>query len=111
MPTKEIRGRRALIKAVGATQTEADFQADILKLARQLGWLAYHTHDSRRSPEGFPDLVLCRPPEVLFIELKTATGRLTNGQREWFKALVESNRVTAAVFRPADWDEIVEVLK
>jgi hypothetical protein len=41
---------------------EADFQATIVETARTLGWLIYHTHDSRRSSPGFPDLVLVRPP-------------------------------------------------
>ena len=39
---------------------EADFQAQVVKLALLLGWKVYHTHDSRRSREGFPDLILIR---------------------------------------------------
>src|SRR5688572_19177552 len=42
------------------TQTERAFQAQVVKYARLMGWTAYHTHDSRRSQAGFPDLVLVR---------------------------------------------------
>ena len=40
--------------------TEKKFQAAVLQIANMYGWLAYHTHDSRRSAPGFPDLVLVR---------------------------------------------------
>ncbi len=41
---------------------EKPFQAQVVELARLSGWLTYHTHDSRRSQSGFPDLVLVRAP-------------------------------------------------
>lgn len=34
------------------TMTEAQFQSAIITLATRLGWMHYHTHDSRRSPAG-----------------------------------------------------------
>lgn len=37
---------------------EKVFQAQVLDLAHLSGWLCYHTHNSRRSAPGFPDLVL-----------------------------------------------------
>lgn len=66
--------------------TEKAWQGQVLDLARQHGWAAWHFHDSRRQVErdgqrflvgdndakGFPDLVLAHPRwGVAFVELKT----------------------------------------
>ena len=62
--------------------TERQFQRQVLDLARLCGYRAYHTHDSRRSQPGFPDIVLVNPERrhTLFVELKTSTGRVTAGR-------------------------------
>lgn len=73
------------LKATG----EAAFQQQILQLAAYYGWRAYHTHDSRRSQAGFPDLVLVRGPELIFAELKTEKGRASGAQQDWIRALME----------------------
>ena len=39
-------------------QTEDQWQSAVIEYARLMGWLVYHTHDSRHSEKGFPDLVL-----------------------------------------------------
>lgn len=61
---------------------ESDFQRTVIEMAQHLGWLCYHTYDSRRSQEGFPDLVLVRD-RVLFVELKSERGKQSPAQREW----------------------------
>jgi hypothetical protein len=83
--------------------SEAALQALILDAARWTGWFVYHTHDSRRSQPGFPDLVLVHRDtgRVLFRELKTDKGKLTPAQREWLGYL--SIQHDAGVWRPADW--------
>ncbi|MCC6312227.1 MAG: hypothetical protein IT345_15125, partial [Trueperaceae bacterium] len=60
---------------------ERDFQALVVQLARLRGWRVYHTFDSRRSPAGFPDLVLARPPRLVIAELKSEKGRVADEQR------------------------------
>ena len=40
--------------------TEAQLQEMVVARSKALGWLVYHTYDSRRSASGFPDLVLAR---------------------------------------------------
>lgn len=81
--------------------TERHLQDNIVRLAKLLGWLCYHTHDSRKSTAGFPDLVLVRqyrqPGRALFAELKTERGRLSPAQETWCHAL------GAHIWRPSDW--------
>lgn len=90
---------------------EKPWQDDVLKLAAYGGWeLRYHTFDSRRSTAGFPDLVLVRVPEILYVELKTDKGRLTKEQRAWLDALGACGQ-ECYVWRPRDLEEVVERLK
>src|SRR5687767_3407358 len=80
--------------------SERELQAQVIELARMVGWLVYHTHDSRRSEPGFPDLVMVheRSGALLFAELKTTTGRVTMEQDRWLRALAV--RGYAFVWRP-----------
>lgn len=83
--------------------TEAQLQASVMDLSRQLGLYVYHTHDSRRSAKGFPDLVIVGNA-VLFRELKGAalSARPTIEQHEVLTRLTEA-RADAGIWRPADW--------
>lgn len=85
--------------------------AQVMQLAHLYKWKVYHTHDSRRSPAGYPDLTLCRGSRLAYAELKTAKGRLTREQQEWLTALSEVPNVEAYCWRPSDWDEIVRLLR
>ena len=97
---------------VAKEMTEGVLQEKVIRLARSLGWLVYHTHDSRRSVKGFPDLVLVHPRRgVLWRELKTMKGRLTAEQTEWLTELGAAGQ-DAKVWRPDQWvsDEIAKEL-
>ena len=89
--------------------SEKEFQAQVVQLARLLGWRVYHTHDSRRSPAGFPDLVLVRNC-ILFVELKTDCGTVKLEPTEWIEAIVAAGG-TAAIWRPKDWKQIEAILR
>ena len=90
--------------------SEAQHQAAVVELAQMHNWLVYYVPDSRRSPAGFPDLVLVRPPQVLFVECKTDKGTLRPEQREWMEALSRCNSVQVWVWRPSDWPKIEAML-
>lgn len=89
---------------------EKDWQAQVVELAQLYRWRVYHTYDSRRSHEGWPDLILARPPELLAVELKTDTGRLRPAQREWLDTLTACH-VEIAVWRPRDFEAVHSRLK
>jgi hypothetical protein len=92
------------------TPTEKEFQRQVVQLARLLGWMAYHTYDSRRSTPGFPDLVLVKPPKVIFAELKVGRRRPTVPQLVWLQSLASSGQ-DVRLWRPTDWPEIERLLK
>lgn len=99
--------------------SEADLQSAILDLAQLRGWRCVHFRPARnkagwRTPlqgdPGWPDLTLCRPPRLLALELKSASGRVEPDQQAWLDAL-ERCGVEARVVRPRDWlDGTVEAL-
>lgn len=91
--------------------TEAQFQRQITDLADITGWAWYHTHDSRKSPVGYPDLTLLRGASVIILEVKTETGKLRAGQQDWIDRWAQVPGVIAAVVRPADWERIAEWLR
>lgn len=88
--------------------TEKQFMAQVVQLAKLRGWLVYHTFDSRRSTQGFPDLVLVRGPILLFVELKVR-AKISIYQTMWNDALIEAG-AHAVVWRPEDWPQIEDVL-
>lgn len=92
-----------------SAQSEAAFQTQVIQLAKFYNWMCYHTHDSRRSAPGFPDLVLLRPPEALFVELKSEKGRTRPEQRDWMSAL-HACGMEVHLWRPADFDVLHERL-
>ena len=92
--------------------SERDFMHQVVTLARLTQWRVYHTFDSRRSEPGFPDLVLLKPPQLLFTELKNEGGKLTVEQAEWLESLrLVKGSPLVKLWRPSDWDAIVATLQ
>jgi hypothetical protein len=89
--------------------SEKMWQAKVVAAAKWLGWSVYHTHDSRRSEPGFPDLVLVRDDRLMFAELKSATGRVTKAQREWLDRLAVC--AECHVWRPNEWSTVLAALQ
>lgn len=101
--------------------SEAQLQTAVIDLAHTFAWRACHFRPARteqgwRTPvaadgAGFVDLVLVRD-RVVFVELKSSTGRQTHDQRAWMVAL----RAASAEYHlwaPADWSsgEIERILR
>ena len=100
-------------------ELEAGFQAAVIQLAHSQHWSVFHARTSRTSSGayvtavsgdgiGWPDLVLVRGC-ILFLELKTDTGRLSLAQRAWGDRLNDAG-ADYAIWKPQDWSEIVKEL-
>lgn len=92
------------------TLPEAGWQQTVVDTAQAYGWWVHHHFDSRRSTAGWPDLVLLRPPEAIFVELKTDAGRIRPEQREVLAAL-EACGLETHIWRPRDFYEMAERLR
>ena len=89
--------------------TEAQFQKAVIDMGTRLGWTIWHDNDSRRNDPGFPDLVCVHPKHgLMFVELKTAHGRIRKEQQAWIDLLDEAG-VWVLVWRPANMEVIEEV--
>lgn len=84
--------------------SERQLQDQIIELAKRMGFIVYHTHDSRRSEAGFPDLVLVHPKQLRIVwrELKSETGTTTPEQKVWISTLSLVGE-DVDVWRPRDW--------
>ena len=106
--------------------TETEFANELLKWAKVWGWRRFHVRNSGyggksyvQGDKGFPDLVLVRPPRLIFAELKIEKKKVAPEQQEWLDALDECEvepygmpgpSCETYVWRPDDWDRIVQVL-
>jgi hypothetical protein len=100
---------------------EDHFQRDVVTYAESHGWLWNHNPDSRKSKAGLPDLILVRclgngDWRLIFAELKTEKGGVRPKQRLWLNALGRvasmcQGHVIVALWRPSNFEEIVETLK
>lgn len=96
--------------------TEKQFSQQVVDLAKLFGWRHYRTWLPIHSPAGFPDLVLVKPPRLIFAELKSADGKTTPKQDEWLAdlgavaATAEWENIGVYVWRPDDLDDIARIL-
>ena len=90
--------------------SERQFMGKVEQLAEYCGWWVWHDNDSRRNRAGWPDLVLLRPNRLIFAELKTETGRLTDEQRRILSMLKMAGQ-EVYVWRPMDFETIRGILK
>jgi hypothetical protein len=104
--------------------TEKQFTAAVAELAKSLGWRTWHdaaTNHARRcprcgewtagarNPPGLPDLLLVRPPRLVFAELKVGKGKPTEMQLAYLADLSKSG-AEVYLWRDTDMETIAEVL-
>ena len=90
-------------------ETEKGFQAWVVEYAALMGWDVHHQRWSMQSASGWPDLVICRPPRLVFAELKSERGRLTDPQKRWLNQL-DHCHAEVYVWRPSDRQRITVIL-
>ena len=99
--------------------TERDFSSSIEATLRLTGWRWAHFRAARTlhgwttplsGDAGFPDLVAVRDGRLVLAELKTDAGRVRPEQRAWLDDL-EATAAEVYLWRPRDWDAIVETLR
>ena len=111
--------------------SEKELLAMVVELAQRCGWLAAHfrpamtQHGWRTAVQGnagFPDLVLVRGKRLIFAELKSEKGKLTEEQSAWINDLrgchilplgweEEPPLPEVYIWRPSQFDEIVSILQ
>lgn len=102
--------------------SERDFQSQVIDLAHLYRWRVAHFRPAQtRSGRwvtpvqadgaGFPDLVMVRGHRMVAAELKSDKGRTSESQLDWLAAFGHVPGIEACVWRPGDWDRIVEWLR
>lgn len=96
----DVRFERGLYDLI----SEAQFQQAVIQRAELYGWWWWHDTDSRRNHRGLPDLILVRPPRVLFVELKRQSpkSKVTREQAGVLAMLERCPTVESYVWRPSD---------
>jgi VRR-NUC domain len=94
-----------------ADVSERDLTGYVRDVARAFGWRRYHTWLSKHSPAGFPDEVLVRSGRLIFAELKSERGKLSDEQAAWLEELRAVPGLEVFVWRPEHMDEIATVLR
>ena len=98
---------------------EKDWQAKVVDLAKLLGYRIAHFRPAQTAKgwrtavtgdAGWPDLVLLRPPRLILAELKVGTP-VRPEQQEWLDQLGSVPGVEAYVWRPADFDAVLDILR
>ena len=101
--------------------SEKQLQAAIVELAKWQGWMVFHALPVQNSAGrwrtavqgdiGFPDLVLAhREKGVIFVELKSAIGRISDFQMKWIETLKAAGS-EVYVWRPRDISEARQILQ
>ena len=106
--------------------SEQDFMNQVIELAHYLGWRVVHFRSVKvqrkdgsvfyQTPvqadgAGFPDVVMIRGERIIVAELKTEKGKVTAKQEEWLDAFRATGRVEVFLWRPSDYEAIVDCLR
>lgn len=100
--------------------SEGDFLGQVIDLAHVYGWKVAHFRPAQtkygwRTPvqadgKGFPDLVMLKPPRLVFAELKSEKGKLSPEQEGWLSLLKGIKGIEVYCWKPKDFESIVDIL-
>lgn len=99
--------------------TEAQCQAAIIEAAKLAGWRVHAERASKTGDRwmtaisghaGFPDLILCRPPRLMFVELKRKPYKVKPEQHEWLTRLGLCGVETRIVWVPEQQQQFIDEL-
>ena len=109
------------VRQFRANVSEREFGDAVIELAKLCGWRVHHTRPARTSKgwvtpiqgdAGFPDLALLKGEWLWLAELKADKGKLSDGQENWYRDLLEVREVRADIWRPTrDWPRIEQILR
>lgn len=102
-------------------ESEASFMASVLDYAKLRGWRRAHFRPAQKKNggwitavqgdgAGFPDLVLVRGHRVIYAELKSERGKLSDEQARWIADLEAADQAVF-VWRPSDWADVERILR
>lgn len=105
----------------GILITERDFLRWAIDLAKFTGWRVAHFRPAMTAKGGwitrmdghygFPDLVLVRPPRIIFAELKRKKGGATTPDQDiWLTQLGLVPGLEVYLWTPEQREEIVRIL-
>lgn len=83
--------------------THKDLQQNVATLAKHKGWRVQFWWRSFHSGKGFLDLVLARPPRLIFAEIKIPPDKLSKEQQEWYEIWGKYKNIERYVWLPEDW--------
>lgn len=99
---------------------EENYQQTIIDLANVYGWTVAHFRTARTingwvtpvaaDGKGFPDMVLVRPPRLIFAEIKSDKGKLSREQQSWLDLLKGCPGVECYMWKPDDYPEVIRTL-
>ena len=96
---------------VAAQITEKQWQKTVCDMLDTFGWQWHHARRPLWDKRGLPDLIAARGTRLLFIELKSMTGKIRPEQAEWIDVLRATGQVEVYVLRPCDGDYVERLLK
>lgn len=78
--TRLSDGRMSAHQLLYNARSEAELFENVRDYCAQGGWWMYHTHDSRKSQSGWPDVVALRAGTMVIAELKRQREQPTTSQ-------------------------------
>lgn len=103
-------------------QIEDKFLKQILEYAKIRGWRSAHFRPGMMAngrwitaglgqTKGFPDIILVRSDRLIFAEVKTDAGEMSDTQLDWMESLSQTRLCECYLWTPSRWQRIQEILE